>query len=189
MAQRPEEARVTDEQPADTPLERAVPYYHILGLEPGASPGEVSRAYGERLKQWNPESLPESSELRQEAEKKLQSVQVAFRRIRATWSESVQQIVEAFEQDDESSAEPGVLLPTGKRLRLPTLFDFTDKQPWVRKAVAVWSFLCVAALAFLGMGFLTNPGWFGLIAMSPLALFVAGAWYVGVKLFMRSGRS
>ena len=180
---------MTDEHGADPPLEREALYYRILGLEPGASPGDVSRAYGERLKQWNPQGLPEGSELRQEAEEKLQSVKVAFRRIRATWPESVQQIVKAFEQDDESSTEPGLLLPTGKRLRLPTLFDFTDKQPWVRKAVSVWTFLCAAALAFLGMGFLTNPGWFGLIAMSPLALFVAGAWYVGVKLFMRSGRS
>ncbi|MEE9577843.1 MAG: J domain-containing protein, partial [Gemmatimonadota bacterium] len=84
---------MTDEQGADPSLDRSALYYQILGLEPGASPGEVSRAYGERLKQWNPEGLPESSELRQEAEKKLQSVQVAFRRIRATWPESVQQIV------------------------------------------------------------------------------------------------
>jgi hypothetical protein len=180
---------VTDEQGADLSLDRSALYYQILGLEPGASPGEVSRAYGERLKQWNPEGLPESSELRQEAEKKLQSVQVAFRRIRATWPESVQQIVEAFEQDDEWSTEPGVLLPTGKRLRLPKLLDLTDKPPRVRKAVSVWTFLCGAALAFLGLAFLTNPGWFGLLAISLVALPVAGAWYVGVKWFMRLGRS
>lgn len=189
MAQRPEQPRVTDEQGADPSLDRSALYYQILGLEPGASPGEVSRAYGERLKQWNPEGLPESSELRQEAEEKLQSVQVAFRRIRATWPESVQQIVEAFERDDESSAEPGVLLPTGKRLRLPTLLDLTDKPPWVRKAVTAWTFLCGAALAFLGMGLLTNPGWLGLLAISLVALPVAGAWYVGVKWLMRLGRS
>lgn len=180
---------MTDEQPADPSLDRSALYYDILGLEPGASPGEVSRAYGERLKQWNPEGLPEGSELRQKAEEKLQSVQVAFRRIRATWPESVQQIVEAFEQDDELSTEPGVLLPTGKRLRLPALFDSTDKQPWVRKAVSVWTFLCGAALAFLGLAFLTNPGWFGLLAISLVALPVAGVWYVGVKWFMRSGSS
>ncbi len=180
---------MTDEQGADPSLDRSALYYQILGLEPGASPGEVSRAYGERLKQWNPEGLPESSEPRQEAEEKLQSVQVAFRRIRATWPESVQQIVEAFEQDDESSTEPGLLLPTGKRLRLPKLLDLTDKPPWVRKAVTAWTFLCGAALTFLGLAFLTNPGWFGLLAISLVALPVAGVWYVGVKWFMRSGGS
>ena len=180
---------MTDEHGADPPLEREALYYRILGLEPGASPGDVSRAYGERLKHWNPQGLPEGSELRQEAEEKLQSVKVAFRRIRATWPESVQQIVEAFEQDDEWSTEPGLLLPTGKRLRLPKLLDLTDKPPWVRKAVTAWTFLCGAALAFLGMGFLTNPGWLGLLAISLVALPIAGAWYVGVKWLMRLGRS
>jgi hypothetical protein len=69
------------------------------------------------------------------------------------------------------------------------LLDLTDQPPWVRKAVSVWTFLCAAALTFLGLAFLTNPGWFGLLAISLVALPIAGAWYVGVKWFMRLGRS
>lgn len=179
---------MTERRGADSPPDDLALQYRVLGLEPGASPGEVSRAYAALLKERNPEGLPEGSELRREAEERLQSCRVAFQRIRATWPEDVQQIVEAFERDDNSSTEPGLLLPTGRRVRLPTLFDFTDKAPWVRQAVGVWTVLCGIALIFPGAAFLGNPGWFSLLAVSPVALLVAGAWYVGVKFFMRSGR-
>ncbi len=87
---------------AGSPLKGLPLYYDLLGLEPGASPDEVSRAYGELLRECDPEHLPEGSEQRPEAEIRLQSIKIAYRKIREKWPESVQaELAEAVKQDDD----------------------------------------------------------------------------------------
>jgi len=77
-------------------------YYDLLGLEPDASPHAVSHAYRELHREGDPEHLPEGSEQRPEAEIRLQSIKIAYRKIRETWPESVQaELAEAVKQDDD----------------------------------------------------------------------------------------
>jgi curved DNA-binding protein CbpA len=56
-------------------------YYHFLGLEPDASPDEVTRAYRQKVAECEPFQFPKGSEERQEAEWMIESINVAFQKI------------------------------------------------------------------------------------------------------------
>jgi curved DNA-binding protein CbpA len=66
---------------ADSTREGLLSYYHFLGLEPDASPDEVTRAYQAKLAECDPYQYPKDSEERQEAEWMIESINVAFHKI------------------------------------------------------------------------------------------------------------
>lgn len=56
--------------------------YHLLGLQPGASPEDVKRAYRELAKKWHPDRYTDGPEwARLRAEEKFKDLQEAYRRI------------------------------------------------------------------------------------------------------------
>ncbi|MHC5672634.1 J domain-containing protein [Nostoc sp.] len=56
--------------------------YEILGLEPGASPAQVKRAYRKLVKIWHPDRFLEPKE-KQEAEEKIKSINVAYNKLKS----------------------------------------------------------------------------------------------------------
>lgn len=61
--------------------ERLLSYYHFLGLEPNATPDEVTRAYQRKLAECDPYQFPRDSEERLEAEWMIESINVAFHKL------------------------------------------------------------------------------------------------------------
>ncbi len=56
--------------------------YEILGLEPGASPAQVKRAYRKLVKIWHPDRFLEPKQ-KQEAEEKIKSINVAYNQLKS----------------------------------------------------------------------------------------------------------
>ncbi|MEH1933654.1 MAG: DnaJ domain-containing protein [Nostoc sp.] len=56
--------------------------YEILGLEPGASPAQVKRAYRKLVKIWHPDRFLEPKQ-KQEAEEKIKSINVAYNKLKS----------------------------------------------------------------------------------------------------------
>ncbi|MEH2459567.1 J domain-containing protein [Nostoc sp.] len=56
--------------------------YEILGLEPGASPAQVKRAYRKLVKIWHPDRFLEQKQ-KQEAEEKIKSINVAYNKLKS----------------------------------------------------------------------------------------------------------
>ncbi|MBN3946691.1 MAG: DnaJ domain-containing protein [Nostoc sp. NMS7] len=56
--------------------------YEILGLEPGASPVQVKRAYRKLVKIWHPDRFLEPKQ-KQEAEEKIKSINVAYNKLKS----------------------------------------------------------------------------------------------------------
>ncbi len=157
-------------------------HYGVLGLGPGASPGEASGAYRRLSREWNPDRFREGSTRREEAEQRSRSINVAFDTIRRTWSESEREVAEAFDQISSSTdASPGarpalieswLALGVGAKLAMIWLVLFT--LLWL----ASGSFLAALLFSFIGSGLslvLVGPGrhWANLVLFAPL--LVAGA--------------
>ncbi len=63
--------------------------FRALGLEPGASPAEVKRAYRGLVKKWHPDRHhTENYEARALAEEKFREIDQAYRRISKTWGKT-----------------------------------------------------------------------------------------------------
>ncbi|MEH2373784.1 J domain-containing protein [Nostoc sp.] len=56
--------------------------YEILGLEPGASPAQVKRAYRQLVKIWHPDRFLEQKQ-KQEAEEKIKSINAAYNQLKS----------------------------------------------------------------------------------------------------------
>ncbi|MGK2859853.1 MAG: J domain-containing protein [Thermoanaerobaculia bacterium] len=56
--------------------------YHLLDLQPGASPAEVKRAHRELTKVWHPDRFGNDAPLRSKAEEKLKAINAAYATIR-----------------------------------------------------------------------------------------------------------
>ncbi|MEH2381030.1 MAG: DnaJ domain-containing protein [Nostoc sp.] len=56
--------------------------YEILGLEPGASPAQVKRAYRKLVKIWHPDRFLEPKQ-KQEAEEKIKSINAAYNKLKS----------------------------------------------------------------------------------------------------------
>jgi hypothetical protein len=58
-------------------------WYHILGLEPGASPEEVGQAYKDLVFVWHPDRIPQdNTRLQQKAVEKLKEFNLAYEQLR-----------------------------------------------------------------------------------------------------------
>jgi len=57
-------------------------YYEILGLNPGASPGDVKQAYRNLVKIWHPDSFTAASLQKQMAEEKFKQITEAYQHLR-----------------------------------------------------------------------------------------------------------
>ena len=156
-------------------------HYGVLGLGPGASPGEASGAYRRLSREWNPDRFREGSTRREEAEQRSRSISVAFDTIRGTWSESEREVAEAFDQISSSTdASPGarpalieswLALGVGAKLAMTWLVLFT--LLWL----VLGSLLVAATVTLFGSGLslvLVGPGrhWANLILFAPF--IVAG---------------
>ncbi|MEH1831251.1 MAG: DnaJ domain-containing protein [Nostoc sp.] len=73
--------------------------YEILGLEPGASPAQVKRAYRQLVKIWHPDRFVDQ-EQKQEAEEKIKSINAAYNKLK---SESLS---EPLISENPSSSSP-----------------------------------------------------------------------------------
>ncbi|OAB56022.1 molecular chaperone DnaJ [Phormidium willei BDU 130791] len=63
-------------------------YYHLLGLEPGASIEEVNQAYKDLVFIWHPDRIPgDNHRLQEKAQEKLKSINEARDRLRAAHRE------------------------------------------------------------------------------------------------------
>ncbi len=157
-------------------------HYGVLGLGPGASPGEASGAYRRLSREWNPDRFREGSTRREEAEERSRSINVAFDTIRGTWSESEREVAEAFDQitsstDAAPGARPALIeswLALGVGAKLAAI--------WLAFFVLLWLVLGILPVAllfsFIGFGLshvLIGPGrrWANLLLFVPL--LVAGA--------------
>jgi len=121
-------------------------YYDLLGLEPDASPDEVSHAYRELHREGDPEHLRKGSEHRRDAEMRLQSIEVAFGKIRETWPESTRaEFAKAIEQDADQ---------TGPRASVRG-FRFSDRQEVRKLRIGLVVLGVAVALALLAS--LQNP--------------------------------
>ena len=58
-------------------------YYAILGVQPGAPPEQVKRAYRRLMKRWHPDLFPRHSEQRRKAEGRAKQINEAYARLRA----------------------------------------------------------------------------------------------------------
>jgi tetratricopeptide (TPR) repeat protein len=56
-------------------------YYEILGLRPGASPGEIKQAYRDLIKVWHPDRFAHDVRLQQKAQEKTKEINDAYQRI------------------------------------------------------------------------------------------------------------
>jgi len=64
-------------------------YYHLLGLEPGASIEEVNQAYKDLVFIWHPDRIPgDNRRLQEKAQEKLKSINEARDRLRAAHREN-----------------------------------------------------------------------------------------------------
>ena len=176
-------SRGTQRQSLGDPLPEGLEqHYGVLGLGPGAPPGEASGAYRRLSREWDPARFREGSKRRKEAKRRSRSINVAFDTIRGTWSESEREVAEAFDQISSSTdASP--------RARL-ALIDWwlalgvgaTLAPIWLVLFTLLWlvlGSLSVALLfSFIGFGLshvLISPGrhWANLLLFVPL--LVAGA--------------
>ncbi len=157
-------------------------HYGVLGLGPGASPGEASGAYRRLSREWNPDRFREGSTRREEAEQRSRSINVAFDTIRGTWSESEREVAEAFDQISSSTdASPGAR-PALVESWLALSVGAKLAAIWLVLFVLLWLVLGILPVAllfsFFGVGLsqlLVGPGrhWANLLLFAPL--LVAGA--------------
>jgi hypothetical protein len=63
--------------------------FQLLGLEYGAAPDRVKKAYKAFVKTWHPDRFPQGSQQQQLAEEKLKDVNAAYRRIRNNWDADI----------------------------------------------------------------------------------------------------
>jgi len=56
-------------------------FYEILGLEPGASLGEVKQAYRDLAKVWHPDRFSHDPRLQQKAQEKLKEINEAYEKV------------------------------------------------------------------------------------------------------------
>ncbi|WP_138499305.1 J domain-containing protein [Nostoc sp. PA-18-2419] len=59
--------------------------YEILGLEPGASPAQLKRAYRKLVKIWHPDRFIEQKQ-KQEAEEKIKKINAAYNQLKSEYS-------------------------------------------------------------------------------------------------------
>ncbi|MEH2072247.1 MAG: DnaJ domain-containing protein [Nostoc sp.] len=59
--------------------------YEILGLEPGASPAQLKRAYRKLVKIWHPDRFFEQKQ-KQEAEEKIKKINAAYNKLKSEYS-------------------------------------------------------------------------------------------------------
>jgi len=59
------------------------PYLETLGLEPGASVGDVKKAYRDLSKVWHPDRFAEDPDLQRKASEKLKAINAAYRQLQS----------------------------------------------------------------------------------------------------------
>jgi len=155
-------------------------HYGVLGLGPGASPGEASGAYRRLSREWNPDRFREGSRRREEAEQRSRSINVAFDTIRGTWSESEREVAEAFDQISSSTdASPGarpapvqswLALSVGAKLAVIWLAFFA--LHWSFFAETLLHALAVSLLGYMCSYALVGPvgHWANLLLLAPLVI-------------------
>ena len=155
-------------------------HYGVLGLGPGASPGEASGAYRRLSREWNPDRFREGSTRREEAEQRSRSISVAFDTIRGTWSESEREVAEAFDQISSSTdASPGarsalvqswLALSVGAKLAVIWLAFFA--LHWFFFAETLLHALVVSLLGYMCSYALVGPvgHWANLLLLAPLVI-------------------
>ena len=187
-APQPTGSPLTQRQSLGDPLPEGLEqHYGVLGLGPGAPPGEASGAYRRLSRKWNPDRFREGSKRRKEAEQRSRSINVAFDTIRGTWSESEREVAEAFDQISSSTdASPGakpalieswLALGVGAKLAAIWLVLFTLFWLAPRSEIS-GSFLLAVTLTLFGLPVsyvLVGPGrhWANLLLFAPF--IVAGA--------------
>jgi hypothetical protein len=157
------------------PPEGLTAYYDLLGLEPGTPPGDVRRAYSRLAGERDSSRIPAGSELQREAADQLQSLDVAFDAIRATWPESVREFDRAFAQ----------AVDTNDRLGVPMIGDGNAEAlrvtAWVPLVVIAWHVLFAVFVAILAASLLAQ---FRTDVLAAILLAV-GIWYLGKRLLRR----
>jgi len=157
-------------------------HYGVLGLGPGASPGEASGAYRRLSRDWDPDRFREGSKRRKEAERRSRSINVAFDAISGTWSEGEREVAEALDQISSSTdasprAKPALIeswLALGVGAKLAPIWLVLFTLLWL----VLGSLSVALVFSFIGFGLshvLIGPGrhWANLLLFVPL--LVAGA--------------
>src|SRR5436305_60770 len=57
--------------------------YVILGVQPGAAPDEVKRAYRDLVREWHPDKLQHDSRKQKMAEERLKEINIAYDRLQS----------------------------------------------------------------------------------------------------------
>ncbi len=122
--------------------------FRALGLEPGAEPSEVKRAYRSLAKKWHPDRhRMDSYVARALAEKKFMEIDEAYRRISRTWGTASQKPhVSRSHSSRVRPADPAPDPPPGPKPRSRSLSLFYSRLGTQRHAVP---FLAAAMLVVL----------------------------------------
>lgn len=169
------------QSPDDSAPKSLEEYYGVLGLVPGASPGEVSGAYRCSTREWDPHRFREGSERRREAEQRVRSIEVAFDTIRETWPESLGEVAQAFDQisssGDAARRPRSALIDWWLALALPAqlgvIWIVLLPVLWIASGVFIlglYTCLIGYALSYALIG--PDGHWVNLILLIPL--FIAG---------------
>ena len=81
-------------------------HYEILGLKPGASPAELKQAYRRLAKIWHPDRFTHDSQLKQQAEEKIKTINEAYQQLKLYQSESEQPLTSQPASRTEVATKP-----------------------------------------------------------------------------------
>jgi tetratricopeptide (TPR) repeat protein len=178
-------------------------YYEILEVDPQASPEAVRQAYEDLLQAWDPEAFSKNPHLKRKAEKKLEEIHEAYRKIVSfSYAAKASDFTKNRPPYESAAVDRTGHNPVFKKKSQGSRGNHLRIHPWIRFSARILDYLLLT-FALLGLNFFQIsilehvPSFFYPVVLTLLWVFVEtimlhlfgttiGKWIFGIEIIDRS---